>query len=114
MNFEQVSKIEKVKTELEKLEEIELSDYSKIEDSLREWLETKEDLPEEFWKKIKNIDKKTNLKAAVSKIIAELLFFINQETPHSQDVVKVILVRRECGDEWILIRTTVLCGTLYA
>ena len=39
---------------------------------------------------------------------------INQETPHSQDVVKVILVRRECGDEWILIRTTVLCGTLYA
>jgi hypothetical protein len=57
---------EKPKTEpgvkKEKLDEIKLSDYSNLEKGLSEWLEIKEDLPSEFWKKIKNANEEKNLK----------------------------------------------------
>ena len=59
----------------EKLIEIKSSDYSNLEEGLNEWLEIKQDIPKEFWEKIKDINKENNLNLILLRIKQELFSF---------------------------------------
>jgi len=103
---------EKPKTEpgvkKEKLDEIKPSDYSNLEKDLSEWLEIKEDLPSEFWKKIKNANEEKNLKLMLSRIIEGLLTLYGDK----KDKGKSFKDSRFTSLEKMIDRGMVTCGAM--
>ncbi len=70
MNFDKL-KIESI-AKKETLEDVKPSVYSNLEGDFTEWLINKEEIPEEFWNKIKDANEEENLKLMLLRIKEEL------------------------------------------
>lgn len=92
----------------EKLSEIKPSDYVNLEKGLGEWLEIKEDIPKEFWEKIKDINKESNLNLMLLRIKQELFSFYGDK----RDKAKSFKDSRFTPMEEMINRGMVTCGSV--
>jgi len=92
----------------EKLTEIKSSDYLQMEDGFSEWLKTNEDLPFEFWEKVKNINEEKNLNLMLLRIKQELFSLYGEK----RDNAKSFKDSRFTSLKEMLERKMATCGSV--
>jgi len=96
------------KNNFEKLKEVNPLGYSNLDKVFNEWLEIKEDLPEEFWEKLKDINKENNLNLILLRIKQELFSFYGDK----RDKAKSFKDSRFTSLKDMIDRGMVTCGSM--
>jgi len=91
----------------EQFNEIKLSDYLNIKQGFDEWLEIKEDLPDMFWNKIKDINREQNLNLILVQIKQELFSLYGDK----RDIAKSFKDSRFTSLVDMIQRGMVTCGS---
>ena len=93
---------------IEKLTEIKSADYFLLKDDYNEWLKNDEDVPLEFWEKVKNIKEEKNLNLMLLRLKQELFSFYGEK----RDTAKSFKDSRFTSLQEMLSRKMATCGSV--